>query len=77
MQNYNDMFKYYTTAGSGRINRMEGGSNSPSAQSERDENGSGSLIIDDNTIYEIDDECVEKVRKSRTSQRYDRNNSKG
>lgn len=74
MSNNYDMYKNYNGTGSGRINRMDGNFNVPQSQSEKDENGRGNLIIDDNTIYEIDDDCIERVRKSRISQRYDRNN---
>lgn len=60
MPQYNDFRKYY-------CHSMESNPNHLSSQNkEKDKDG---LIIEDNTIYEIDDECIEKIKKSRMSER--------
>lgn len=73
MPKNNDVRKYNYNSNPGRIYSMENNSYFQNSKNMENENGNGSLIIDDNTIYEIDDECVERIRKSRTSQRYNRN----
>ncbi|MBU5334431.1 hypothetical protein [Anaerocolumna aminovalerica] len=37
------------------------------------DNDLDSLIIDDNTVYEIDLECFERAKRNRMNQRTDRN----
>lgn len=60
MPQYNNFRKYYCRS-------ME--SNSTPISSQNKEKDMDGLIIEDNTIYEIDDECIERIKKSRMNER--------
>ncbi len=69
MSNYYDFQKYSDIKNpiSQRIDEVS--FLASSTNKEKSETPMDDLIIEDNTIYEIDQECYEKVKKRRLSQR--------
>lgn len=72
MQNYYD----YNKSNEYPISRYSQSNNYHAAgenRRERSEKLSDDLIIDDNSVYEIDPDCYERVKQLRLKQRQERN----